>query len=47
MIKHFVSIAKGESPYDTTIEALGRLEPPSVAGLRVLLKPNAIPPSTV
>ncbi|MGD8562355.1 MAG: DUF362 domain-containing protein [Desulfarculaceae bacterium] len=40
MPSHFVSIAKGEKPYGTTRKALEGLDPPRVAGLRVLLKPN-------
>ncbi len=35
-----VGIAKGKNPYETTYEALGKLPPPPVRGLRVLLKPN-------
>lgn len=41
MADPYVSVAKGESPYETTLEVLSRLEPPNVKGLRVLLKPNA------
>jgi len=41
MSAYLVSIAKGEDAYRTTLEALQGLKPPQVAGLKVLIKPNA------
>ena len=40
MSKYTVSVAKKEDPYHTALEALSRLDPPQISGLRVLIKPN-------